>query len=42
MDCFREQVDTVTSENEECAASEDGMDASRDVEKGFELQDTAT
>lgn len=42
MDCFRDKVDTILSDDEDCASSEDGMDTSRDVEKGYELQDAAT
>jgi len=41
MSCFREPVDTVTSDDEQCAASRDSSETLRDVEKGYELKDTS-
>lgn len=40
--CFREKVDTVTSDDAECTASRDSSETLRDVEKGYELQDATT
>lgn len=41
VDCFRERVDTVFSDDWNCEMSGDRTDISQDVEKGYEMQDKA-
>lgn len=42
LECFRDEVDTVTSDDMDSMASEEPTDASHDMEKGYAAQDKAS